>query len=50
MPRDQAVDSQGAGHNVPGKFGNRNSAFIKPLKSQYLEVEIETNNMSPYTG
>jgi hypothetical protein len=40
-PKDQAVESHGAGHKVPGRLGRRRIALIKPLKSQYLEDEIE---------
>jgi hypothetical protein len=46
-PRDHAVDNQGAGHKVPGKFGKRKSALINPGKSQRREVEIETINKRP---
>jgi hypothetical protein len=40
-PKDHAVESQGAGHKVPGRLGRRRIALMKPLKSQYLEEDIE---------
>jgi hypothetical protein len=40
-PKDHAVDSHGAGHKVPGRLGRRRIALMKPLKSQYLEEDIE---------
>ena len=43
-PKDQAVESHGAGHKVPGKFGSRRIALMKPLKSQYLEDDIAIIN------
>jgi hypothetical protein len=40
-PKDHAVESQGAGHKVPGRLGRRRIALMKPLKSQYLDEDIE---------
>ncbi len=40
-PKVHAVESHGAGHKVPGKLGRRRIALMKPLKSQYLDEEIE---------